>query len=118
MATVLLIDDSGFSRRRLRQMVEAEGYSVIEAPGGSEGLDSIENEKPDCVLLDLNMPEVTGFDVLERLKNQQSRTPVVMVSADIQSTSKDRCLELGARAFLNKPPKPEELRETLNSVMG
>lgn len=118
MALILIIDDAAFTRRMIRKIVVAEGHEPLEATNGQEGLDMIASHHPDCVLVDLLMPIVDGFGVLKTLQVRQSPIPVIVISADIQEGVRQRCLELGASGFINKPPKEAELRQKLQTVLG
>jgi CheY-like chemotaxis protein len=82
-----------------------------------EGFEKIQTECPDCIFLDLLMPEMDGYKVLEIIKEKNITTPVVVCSADIQNTAKSKCIELGAFDFLNKPPTQEEVLKVLEKVL-
>ncbi|MCG8619564.1 MAG: response regulator [Desulfobacterales bacterium] len=118
MAKLLLIDDSWLTRRGLSGMVSAMGHTVIEAENGSLGLEMVGTENPDCILLDLLMPEMDGYGVLTRLAETGNQIPVLVCTADIQDTAREKCLALGAAGFLNKPPQETELKELITSVLG
>lgn len=117
MSTVLIVDDSSWQRNVLSALVKEEGYEAQTATNGKEGLDLLLAESPDCVLLDMLMPEMDGIQVLEALKTRGITIPVAVISADIQEWKKERCLELGAQFFLKKPFKKDELRATLKSLL-
>jgi CheY-like chemotaxis protein len=103
MAQVLIIDDSSFSRKMLRRMVEAAGHSVLDAGGGRQGLEMIKTAAIDCILLDLTMPDLDGLGVLAELQKMNNSIPVVVHTADVQERSRTQCLALGAHAVLQKP---------------
>lgn len=113
MSRVLIIDDSSFQRKMIKKSVEELGHETILADSGKEGLKIIRDEKPDFVFLDLLMPEMTGFDVLQSLKDAGNKTPVVVISADIQESTKEKCFGLGAAGFINKPPQKEAIQKVL-----
>ncbi|GAB1544848.1 hypothetical protein NUACC21_75240 [Scytonema sp. NUACC21] len=117
MALILIVDDAAFTRRMIRKSLVAAGYEILEASNGQEGLEMAAVHNPDCMLIDLLMPGMDGFAVLEALRDLQSTIPVIVISADIQENVKQRCLELGAAGFINKPPKEEELRQILEQVL-
>ncbi len=118
MAKILLIDDSWLTRRGLLGMITGAQHTVVEAENGSQGLEMILSQCPDCVILDLLMPEMDGYQVLEVLKEKGNTIPVVVCSADIQDTARKKCMDLGAAGFLNKPPKPEEILGLIEDVLG
>ncbi len=118
MAKVLLIDDSWLTRRGISGILKADGHDVSEAENGRTGIEKALSDSPDLILLDLLMPEMDGFEVLAELKKQEVKTPVIVVSADIQDTVRVRCLEMGAFGFMNKPPKEDELRSLINAAVS
>jgi len=103
-----------FQRHAVAKVLKEGGYDVIEADNGLTGLERIERDRPDAVILDLIMPRCSGFEALEMLNRRGNRIPVFVFTADIQLTSRQRCLELGAIAFLNKPLNKDELQGVLN----
>lgn len=118
MAHLLIVEDSLYQRTRTRHILEAAGHQVQQAANGREGLGLAATTRPDCILLDLIMPEMGGVEVLEALRSHGSQVPVIVVSADIQESTKQHCLELGARAFLNKPPQPDDLNAAIATALA
>ena len=114
---VLLVDDSGLARRRARQMLEAEGYEVIEAEDGAVALERYFIDRPDLVLLDLVMRGMYGLDVLVKLRQLDPAACVVVVSADVQESSQQMVQEAGARAFLIKPVERDSMLATVKGVL-
>jgi two-component system chemotaxis response regulator CheY len=102
-AKILLIDDSGMARRAVRQMLESAGYDVAEAEDGMTGLERYFLEKPDLVLLDLVMRGMNGLDVLTKLLQLDGAVRVIVVSADVQDSSREMAVSAGASGFLTKP---------------
>ena len=102
-AKILLVDDSGLARRGVRQMLETAGYDVAEAEDGMTGLERYFLEKPDLVLLDLVMRGMNGLDVLKKLQQLDAAVRVIVVSADVQDSSREMAFSAGASGFLNKP---------------
>lgn len=117
MSRVLITDDSLLQRQMLSAIVKGEGHEVQTANNGREALEIIQAQPPDCMLLDMLMPEVDGIQVLETLQAQSVTFPIIVLSADIQEWMKTKCLELGAQRFLNKPTKQEELRAALGDAL-
>ena len=109
MARVLIIDDSWLIRKTVAGFLKAHGYEYKEATGGEEGIAFALEYKPDCIFLDLLMPDIDGFDVLEKFKEKNVTAPVIILTADIQETTKQKCFKAGAFEFLQKPPKEEML---------
>ena len=115
---VLIVDDSALSRRTLRQILEPEGYDVVEAEDGLIALERYFLEKPDVVLLDLVMKGMYGLDVLTKLRELDGEAKVVVVSADIQTSSKELVELAGAKAFVNKPFDRGEILRALSTVLA
>ncbi len=116
MPLLLIADDSMFQRFQAAKAAREAGFDVIEAKDGEECLRLARENRPDALLLDLNMPGPGGLEVMETLREENAGLAVVVVTADIQETTRQRCLELGARSFLNKPVDGASLRQTLASL--
>ncbi len=117
MEKILIVDDSMFQRKILSDNIKETGCQVITAKNGEEALQKIHSEKLDCILLDLLMPDKSGIEILEDLQALDNKTPVIVVSADVQESVRKRCLELGAFDFVNKPPKKEQLQEVIRRAL-
>jgi two-component system, chemotaxis family, chemotaxis protein CheY len=117
MSKILIIDDSGLSRRMLRTVLEDGGYTVVEAGDGLSGIERFSIDKPDLTCLDLTMPEMTGFDVLDKLHKVDPEAKVVVISADIQQSSRDMVKTAGAKGFINKPFVPDDVLQTVGQVL-
>lgn len=118
MALILIIEDSSFQRKIIAQILDKAGHQTLLAENGKKGLDILQTHTPDCILCDLLMPEMDGFEFLEALKEKNLPFPVINLTSDIQDTVKQRCLDLGAKAFLNKPAQEAQVLEALKSVLG
>lgn len=116
---ILVADDSWVSRQFLKKLLKDNQYlNVIEANDGLDALNKIEENKPACILCDLLMPNMNGDEVLQRLNESKINTPTIILTADIQETTKARCLELGAFGFLNKPPNEIELIKKIEEALN
>jgi len=116
---ILVVDDSAENREMLSRRLEREGYDSVSAADGREALDLIAKNDFDLVLLDVLMPEVDGYQVLEQLKNDPATRdiPVIMISALVDMPSIVRCIERGAEDFLPKPFDPVLLRARLSACL-
>jgi signal transduction histidine kinase len=108
---VLVVDDNAENRALARATLEEEDYVVVLAENGAEGLLAFERERPDCVLLDVRMPDLDGFAVCKRIRELPggSETPVVFLTALRDVDTFDKALRAGADDFLTKPVRPTEL---------
>jgi two-component system chemotaxis response regulator CheY len=116
--SILIVDDSSFLRKRVRQALQDQGYALVEADSGVSALKEIEKQEFSCILTDLVMPEMDGFGLLAEIQKRHLDAPVVVLTADIQKSTHDRCEELGASAFLQKPVNPEKLRSVVSGIVG
>lgn len=117
MATILVVDDSGMSRRALRKILESAGHQVIEAEDGISALERYYIEKPDLVLLDLTMTGMYGLDVLSKLREMDADARVIVASADIQSSTRGMVEEGGAQAFINKPFAVDQVLNAVDTAL-
>jgi len=117
-AKVLIVDDSSLTRRNLRQILETAGCAVVEAENGLDALERYFLEKPDVVMLDLVMRGMYGLDVLQKIRELDPRARVIVVSADIQTSSQDLAGEAGAAAFINKPFDKSDILSALDTALA
>jgi two-component system chemotaxis response regulator CheY len=116
-AKVLLVDDSGLARRSTRRTLEQAGYDVVEAEDGLSALERFAVDKPDVVLLDLVMKGMYGLDVLEKLREIDPSARVIVVSADVQTSSREMVQAAGASGFINKPAAAGQIAAMIEQVM-
>jgi diguanylate cyclase (GGDEF)-like protein len=116
---VLVAEDSLVIRTLLREQLLADGYEIVEATDGQQALDMLRATPPDVVLLDIEMPEIGGFQVLSELKNDPklSDIPVVFLTARDRTEDLVRALELGAHDYLRKPFESSELTARVRAAM-
>jgi two-component system, chemotaxis family, chemotaxis protein CheY len=115
---ILVVDDSGLARRRVRTILESAGYEVIEAEDGMAALERYMLSKPDLVLLDLVMKGMYGLDVLTKLRELDRDARVIVVSADVQTSSHEMVANAGAAGFLTKPIDPADVLTLVRSTLG
>ena len=117
MRRLLIVDDSLTSCGILTRIIGGS-YEIDTANNGGTAIAAIQKESFDLVLLDLLMPEIDGFAVLEAMKNMDTKPPVLVVSADIQDTTRERVMKLGAVGLINKPPKREQLLAAIETALS
>jgi DNA-binding response OmpR family regulator len=121
MATILVVDDEPDIRELVQLNLELDGHRVITAANGNEALAVLEGELPDVMLLDLNMPELDGWAVLQRIKDagdtDVSRIPVLMLTAYDTADNRVRGGIEGAIRYLTKPFSPVTLREEIRDAL-
>lgn len=113
---VLVVDDEGAVRRFLRNLLEGAGFTIVEAGSGGEALEVMKKSHPDVVLLDLRLPDMSGVDVLQVLR-EWSKVPVVMLSVQNQESDIVAALDAGADDYLSKPFGSAELLARLRSAL-
>jgi two-component system, OmpR family, KDP operon response regulator KdpE len=116
LARVLVVDDEAQIRRFLRTSLDAHGYEVIEAADGSEAIKRTTVEKPDIIVLDLGLPDQSGFDVLKRLR-EWSDVPVIVLTARNREADKIEALDQGADDYLTKPFGMGELMARIRAAL-
>jgi len=116
---VLVVDDHADIRLMCRVNLQLEGYEVIEAADGQEGLDQIRSERPDVVLLDIMMPGIDGWQVLETVKGDPTLAgiPIVVLTARVQRDDEIRGWSAGASEYLPKPFNPATLTQVVNRTV-
>jgi two-component system chemotaxis response regulator CheY len=115
---IMVVDDSAMSRRSLKRVLESSGYLVVEAEDGISALETYHLEHPDLVMLDMLMKGMYGLDVLAKLREMDSDARVVVVTADIQNSTREMAKEGGALAFVNKPFAAPVILETVAGILG
>lgn len=118
MTSILVVEDSWLTRRVICKILRAEGYETWEASSGPEALEMLSTQIPDCMLLDLLMPEMEGREVLQALRDRGIKVPVIVITADIQSTTREECMELGAIAVIHKMPNSDELTGWIKKALS
>jgi CheY-like chemotaxis protein len=118
--TVLIVEDEEPLRRVLKDLLERDGFHVLEASNGVQALDQIDRGAPDVVVLDLNLPQLDGFGVLSRLRSRPATAnlPVIILTAQGDEDSEVRVLEGGADDFLTKPFRPRALSARLRTLLN
>jgi two-component system, cell cycle response regulator len=117
---VLVADDDAVNRLLLAHSLERDGHRVRAVGNGLEALEALGTEAFDCVLLDVLMPRMDGYQVLERIRSEPKlrHTPVIMISALEDVESVVRCIEMGAEDYLPKPFDPVLLRARINAGLA
>jgi DNA-binding response OmpR family regulator len=106
---ILIIEDDEQTRQVVRLAVQAQNFSLIEARSGDEGLEKARTENPDLILLDINMPGMSGLDVCRKIRSDGSLVPIVMLTAKSDTIDKVVGLEVGADDYVTKPFEVREL---------
>lgn len=116
---ILYIEDNLGNRMLVRRILEAEGYSITEAPDGPTGLDLAAQEQFDLILLDINLPEIDGYDLARRMRGMSNLNdvPILAVTANVMQGDKERTLEAGCDGFIPKPIDVDKLPEQIQTAL-
>ena len=114
---ILIVDDSSMSRRIVRGILESAGYEVSEAADGMAALERYSLEKPDLVVLDMVMVGMYGLEVLQKLREMDGQAKIIVVTADIQPSTREMAEQAGSRGFVTKPIRKEELLSAVNLAL-
>ena len=118
MACIMIVDDSNYTRRTHRRILETGGHAVVEASTGMAAIESFFVHRPDLVLLDLTMEDMGGLEVLQKLRELDGGARVVVISADVQRSTAQLVAESGALRFLGKPVSAEDLLATVRTLLA
>jgi two-component system cell cycle response regulator DivK len=117
---ILYIEDEPGNRMLVRRVLEAEGFVVSEAANGLSGLEIATQTEPDLILLDINLPEIDGYDLAKRFRETPnlSEVPILAITANVMHGDRERTLEAGCDGYIQKPidvdQLPEQVRAALN----
>jgi DNA-binding response OmpR family regulator len=114
---ILTVDDSRAVRTIVGKQVKELGFDVLEAEDGVQGLEQLEQTQVDLVLLDVTMPNMDGPTMLQKMREQGNKTPVIMLTSESKRTIVSNAMKLGISDYILKPFKPEELRTKVLSVL-
>lgn len=119
MSSILVVDDDPLIRTLVEHKLRLRGFEVVSAESGEEGLRKVAAKRPDLIVLDAMMPELDGFEVLHRLKQDAATAgiPVIMLTARKQERDIVSALSSGARDYLVKPFMPEELIMRIRNLL-
>ncbi len=111
--TILYIEDNPDNRMLVQRALEAKGYRFIWAPDGLSGLDAAHAEQPNVILLDINLPDIDGYEVARRLRSESSRNmlyvPIIAVTANALRGDAEKALAAGCDVYMSKPINIREL---------
>ncbi|MCH9007021.1 response regulator [candidate division KSB1 bacterium] len=117
MAKVLIIDDIEFTRETIGKMLSRNGYEVIEASNGKDGIELYKQYAPDLVLTDILMPEMDGLETIQKLNQLSSSLPIIAITGSADSSFLEIALKFGAVTGLLKPFKQAELLSEVNKYV-
>jgi len=115
--SVAIVDDEEGIRKALSRLLRASGLDAESYANGQEFLDAAAEHRPDCVVLDLHMPGMSGLQVLRKLKAAGQRLSIVVITAHDEPETRERCIDAGACAYLRKPLEDRLLLNAISAAM-
>jgi FixJ family two-component response regulator len=116
-ALVAIVDDEQSIRRALLRLFRLDGFSAKAFSSAADFLDSLSERTPDCVILDLHMPGMTGVQLLRRIRTLERPPPVIVITAHGEHHTRDECRLLGARDYLLKPIDSKALLQCVQDIL-
>ena len=118
-ANILYIEDNPGNRMLVRRILEAEGYTIREAVDGPAGLEMAAQERPDLILLDINLPEIDGYDLAKRMRAMPNLdgVPILAVTANVMQGDRERTMEAGCNGFIPKPIDVDKLPQLIKAAL-
>ncbi|MGM0542447.1 MAG: response regulator transcription factor [Pseudomonadota bacterium] len=120
MAKVLVVDDEPNILISLEFLMQQAGFDVITAEDGEQALAHVQQAPPDLILLDISLPSISGFDVLEQLRQQTATAalPIIMLTAHGREVEREKGMALGADDYITKPFSTQALVEKVNALLS
>jgi len=118
VASVAIVDDEEPIRKALRRLLRASGLEAEGYASGQAFLDASTEHSPDCVVLDLHMPGMTGLQLLRKLQSVRPKIPIVIITAHDEPETREQCLAAGACAYLRKPLEDRLLLNAISAAVG
>jgi len=116
---ILYIEDDPSNRLLVRRILEVEGYSIMEATDGQTGLEMAAQMRPDLILLDINLPEMDGYDLAERFSEMPElrQVPILALTANVMKGDRERTLEAGCDGYIQKPIDVDRLPKQVEEAL-
>ena len=116
---VLYVEDNYENRVLIRRILVAEGFTVLEAASAIEALNLLQRERPDLILMDINMPEVDGYQLTTHIKQipEMSRVPVIALTANVMKGDRERTLEAGCDGYIQKPVDVDDFPRQISQFL-
>jgi two-component system cell cycle response regulator DivK len=116
---ILYVEDNHENRLLVRRILEAEGYSFLEAMDGPSGLEVAIQERPDLILLDINLPEIDGYDLARHFRDTPDlqQVPILAITANVMKGDRERTLASGCDGYIQKPIDVDRLPEQVRAAL-
>jgi two-component system cell cycle response regulator DivK len=114
---ILVVEDQEDNRRIVRDLLTSAGFQLLEAATGKEGVRMAEANKPDLVLMDIQMPEMDGYEATRQIKARMGHIPIIVITSYALSGDADKAMASGADAYVSKPFSPRDLLATIKRFL-
>ncbi|MDH5735489.1 MAG: response regulator, partial [Gammaproteobacteria bacterium] len=117
---VMVVDDSITIRKVTARMLERNGMRVVTAKDGIDAVAQLQDQIPDVMLLDIEMPRMDGYEVATHVRNDDrlKELPIIMITSRTGAKHRDKAMDIGVNRYLGKPYQEDELMENINSLLG
>ncbi len=117
--TIMYVEDNAENRLLIRRVLQAEGFQVVEASDALEAMEIVQTQRPDLILMDINLPEMDGYTLTARFKAtpQLSNVPIIALTANVMRGDRERTLEAGCDGYIQKPVDVDLLPEQVNRFL-
>jgi two-component system cell cycle response regulator DivK len=118
-ATILYVEDNPENRMLVRRVLQAEGYGFLEAGNAPEAMDIVKTQRPDLILMDINMPEIDGYTLTSRLKSIRDleNVPIIALTANVMKGDRERTIEAGCDGYIQKPIDVDKLPQQIHNFL-
>jgi two-component system cell cycle response regulator DivK len=119
-ATILYIEDNPDNRLLVRRILEAEGYTVLEASSAPAAFSTVQSHQPDLILMDINLPEMDGYTLTSRLKAipELDKVPIIAVTANVMKGDRERTIQAGCDGYIQKPVDVDALPQQVGRFLA
>ena len=120
MKTALVIEDNEDNMELITFILEKSGFATIRAENGKKGIEIAQTERPDFILLDIQLPDIDGIEVLKVIRKSHvlAQIPVIAITSYAMSGDRERLLENGCNGYIEKPINPETILSVINQIIG
>jgi len=117
---ILLVEDNEFNRKIVRDLLARQPYGLLEAHDGEAGVEAAHREKPDLVIMDVQLPRLSGLDATRRIRAEPetAKIPIIVVTSFALSGDDKKAMDAGASAYLAKPYSPRQLLDAIRKMLG
>ena len=118
MPRILIVDDNEDNRDVLARRLKRNGFEVTMAAGGQEGIDKATDGRPDLILMDMNMPDLDGWEATKKIRENGSCVPIIALTAHAMDGDRERAIEVGCSDYHTKPIEMDKLLELIEGLLS